>query len=42
MKDKETIFRMRPTGKMHIGHYFGDTEKLVELQEKYIYFKRTD
>lgn len=36
MKDKETIFSgMRPTGRMHIGHYFGALKNWVELQEKY-------
>ena len=43
MKDKETIFSgMRPTGKIHIGHYFGALKKWVELQENTIIFCITD
>lgn len=36
MRDKEIIFSgMRPTGRMHIGHYFGALKNWVELQEEY-------
>lgn len=35
-KGKIILSGMRPTGKLHIGHYVGALENWVELQEKYI------
>jgi len=33
---KEKIFSgMRPTGRMHIGHYFGALQNWVHLQDEY-------
>jgi len=26
---------MRPTGKLHLGHYFGVIKNWIELQDKY-------
>jgi tryptophanyl-tRNA synthetase len=35
MKKKRILSGMRPTGKLHIGHYVGALENWVELQDKY-------
>ena len=39
MADKEVKKRIltgdRPTGKLHIGHYFGSLQNRVKLQEEY-------
>ena len=35
MKKKRILSGMRPTGKLHIGHYVGALENWVHLQEKY-------
>ena len=36
MENKKRIMSgMRPTGKLHLGHYFGVLKNWVELQEKY-------
>lgn len=32
---KRAVTGYRPTGKLHIGHYFGNLKTMVELQEKY-------
>lgn len=32
---KKAVTGYRPTGKLHIGHYFGNLKTMVELQEKY-------
>ena len=32
---KNLLTGIRPTGNMHIGHYFGTIKNWVELQEKY-------
>lgn len=32
---KTVVTGYRPTGRLHIGHYFGNLKKMVELQEKY-------
>lgn len=33
MKKKRLLTGDRPTGRLHIGHYFGSLKKRVELQE---------
>jgi tryptophanyl-tRNA synthetase len=35
MKKKRILSGMRPTGKLHIGHYVGALENWVHLQDKY-------
>jgi tryptophanyl-tRNA synthetase len=35
MKKKRILSGMRPTGKLHIGHYVGALENWVQLQDKY-------
>ena len=35
MKKKRILSGMRPTGKLHIGHYVGALENWVKLQDKY-------
>ena len=35
MKKKRILSGMRPTGKLHIGHYVGALENWVNLQDKY-------
>ena len=35
MKQKRILSGMRPTGKLHIGHYVGALENWVHLQDKY-------
>jgi len=35
MKKKRILSGMRPTGKLHIGHYVGALENWVALQDKY-------
>lgn len=35
MEKKNILTGDRPTGKLHIGHYFGSLKKRVELQDKY-------
>ena len=35
MKDKNILTGDRPTGKLHLGHYFGSLKNRVELQDKY-------
>lgn len=32
---KIVVTGYRPTGRLHIGHYFGNLKKMVELQDKY-------
>ena len=32
-KKKRIVTGDRPTGRLHIGHYFGSLKKRVELQE---------
>jgi len=33
MRKKRIITGDRPTGRLHIGHYFGSIQKRIELQE---------
>lgn len=33
MEKKRILTGDRPTGKLHIGHYFGSLKKRIELQE---------
>ena len=35
MKNKRILTGDRPTGKMHIGHYFGSLKNRVKMQEEY-------
>ena len=36
MENKDIVLTGdRPTGNLHIGHYFGSIKKRLELQEKY-------
>ena len=36
MKEKKRILTGdRPTGKLHIGHYFGSLQNRVKLQDEY-------
>ena len=35
MSNKKVLTGDRPTGKLHIGHYFGSLKKRVELQDEY-------
>ena len=35
MENKRILTGDRPTGKLHIGHYFGSLKNRVELQDKY-------
>ena len=35
MTKKRILSGMRPTGKLHIGHYVGALENWVELQDEY-------
>ena len=35
MENKRILTGDRPTGKLHIGHYFGSLRNRVELQDKY-------
>ena len=35
MKKKRILSGMRPTGKLHIGHYVGALESWVQLQDEY-------
>ena len=35
MDKKRSLTGDRPTGNLHIGHYFGSVKSWVELQEKY-------
>ena len=35
MKKKRILSGMRPTGKLHIGHYVGALENWIKLQEEY-------
>lgn len=35
MENKRILTGDRPTGRLHIGHYFGSLKKRVELQDKY-------
>lgn len=35
MKDKRILTGDRPTGKMHIGHYFGSLKNRIKMQEEY-------
>ena len=37
MEKKRTLTGDRPTGKLHIGHYFGSIKKRVEMQESGLY-----
>ena len=33
---KVILTGVRPTGRLHLGHYFGALKNWVELQEKYV------
>ena len=35
MSNKRVLTGDRPTGKLHIGHYFGSLKRRVELQDEY-------
>ena len=35
MEKKNILTGIRPTGRLHLGHYFGATKNWVELQDKY-------
>lgn len=35
MEKKNILTGIRPTGRLHLGHYFGATRNWVELQDKY-------
>ena len=35
MENKRILTGDRPTGKLHIGHYFGSLKNRIELQDKY-------
>lgn len=35
MKNKKILTGIRPTGKLHLGHYFGAVENWVKLQNEY-------
>ena len=37
MEKKRILTGDRPTGRLHIGHYFGSIKKRVELQESGLY-----
>ena len=37
MKKKKILTGDRPTGRLHIGHYFGSIKKRIELQESGLY-----
>jgi tryptophanyl-tRNA synthetase len=34
-KRKRVLSGMRPTGRLHLGHYFGALQNWVELQDEY-------
>ena len=35
MQDKIVVTGMRPTGKLHLGHYLGVIENMLKLQDEY-------
>ena len=35
MKNKRILTGDRPTGRMHIGHYFGSLKNRVKMQDEY-------
>ena len=35
MQKKRILSGMRPTGKLHIGHYVGALENWIKLQDEY-------
>ncbi|HXU19817.1 MAG TPA: tryptophan--tRNA ligase, partial [Verrucomicrobiae bacterium] len=34
-KRKRVLSGMRPTGRLHLGHYFGALQNWLKLQEEY-------
>ena len=40
MQKKRILSGMRPTGKLHIGHYVGALENWIKLQDEYKSFPR--